>query len=251
MKTALKSDVGLIRTVNEDRAVVQNRLNGFTLAIVADGMGGHQAGDIASQIAIDTVKRELQNIEPGMSPEECGQRIADAVRKANREVFEIASSQEQYQGMGTTIVVALVSDELIIIAHIGDSRAYKLDDEFMIQLTEDHSLVNELVKSGQISPEEANSHPRRNVLTRALGTDEQVEVDLCIDAWKQEDVLLLCSDGLSSLLDDGQITAILRSGEELQSKANLLVQSALQAGGDDNITVVLLANVQADDEEKG
>lgn len=251
MKTANKSDVGLIRTVNEDRAVVQGRLNGFTMAIVADGMGGHQAGDIASQIAIDTVQRELQDIYIGMSPDECERRIADAVQKANREVFEIASNQEQYQGMGTTIVVALVSEELIIIAHIGDSRAYKLDDEFMIQLTEDHSLVNELVKSGQLSPEEANSHPRRNVLTRALGTDEQVEVDIHLDTWKQDDLLMLCSDGLSSLLHDEQITAILRSEEELESKANRLVQSALEAGGDDNITVVLLANAQADDEEEG
>lgn len=251
MKTANKSDVGLIRTVNEDRAVVQDDLNGFTLAIVADGMGGHQAGDIASQIAIDTVQRELQDIHVGMKPDECEQRIADAVKKANREVLEIASNQEQYQGMGTTIVVALVSEELIIIAHIGDSRAYKLDDEFMIQLTEDHSLVNELVKSGQISPEEANSHPRRNVLTRALGTDEQVDVDIQLDTWKRDDLLMLCSDGLSSLLYDEQITDILRSEEELESKVNRLVQSALKAGGDDNITVVLLANTQADDEEKG
>ncbi|HEX7058181.1 MAG TPA: Stp1/IreP family PP2C-type Ser/Thr phosphatase [Bacilli bacterium] len=242
MKTASKSDTGLVRLVNEDRAVVQHDLHGFTLAIVADGMGGHQAGDIASQLAIETVQSELQHIDSGLGLSACAAELAAAVRTANRKVFDLASSEDLYQGMGTTIVAALATSEIIIVAHIGDSRAYLFSADQVTQLTEDHSLVNELVKSGQISPEEANSHPRKNVLTRALGTEENVEVEISQHKWKKGDIVLMCSDGLSNLVDEETIKSAVYAEADLEQKASRLVASALEAGGDDNITVVLLEN---------
>lgn len=246
MITASRSDIGKIRTVNEDRAFVQ-RFNGFSLAIVADGMGGHRAGDTASTMTVDLMQSQLQSIHSGMSVEECIDAIKAAVLHANERVFEFASMQEHLHGMGTTIVVALVMPELAVIAHIGDSRAYLLDGQSIRQLTEDHTLVNELIKSGQITAEEASIHPRRNVLTRALGTEISVEVDIQRVEWKEGDLLLLCSDGLSGLVSDEMLLDILLlDGYTLEQKADRLIESALQAGGDDNITVVLLANERSE-----
>jgi serine/threonine protein phosphatase PrpC len=242
MKTANKSDVGHIRAINEDRALVESDLNGFSLAIVADGMGGHQAGDIASSMAIDLILSQLQSIHQGMTPEERASALQAAVLHANTQVFARATIDEQFHGMGTTVVVAVASRELLTIAHIGDSRAYIINNELIYQLTEDHSLVNELLKTGQITSEQATNHPRRNVLMRALGTDQHVEVDVQHVEWKDGDILLLCSDGLSGLVDQRQMHDILRQNVDLEKKANELVQSALNAGGDDNITVVLLSN---------
>jgi serine/threonine protein phosphatase PrpC len=251
MKTANKTDIGRIRMVNEDRAEVCNDLNGFTLAIVADGMGGHQAGDIASQIAIDTIREELRSIHSGLTVEAYEDAIERAVLRANEEVYDLASNNEQYHGMGTTVVAALVSEDVIIIAHIGDSRAYKLDGSTIVQLTEDHSLVNELVKTGQITAEEADNHPRRNVVTRALGTEQHVEVDIGHYTWSRNEQLLLCTDGLSSSVHLDRIKEIISTDESVEWKVNRLVESALESGGDDNITVVLLANEPANKEIKG
>lgn len=251
MKTANKTDIGLIRMVNEDRAAVLNDLNGFTIAIVADGMGGHQAGDIASQIAIESILEEMRSSHAGLTVEQCGEQIRKAIAKANEAIFQTASSKEQYYGMGTTVVVALVSEQAAIIGHIGDSRAYKLEGNELIQLTEDHSLVNELVKTGQISAKEANNHPRRNVVTRALGTEQHVDIDICHFAWSSNELMLICTDGLSDLVSHEHMLEVLQTNHSLDWKVDRLVESALEAGGNDNITVVLLANQQADQEEKG
>jgi serine/threonine protein phosphatase PrpC len=243
MKTVNRSDIGHTRTVNEDRAYVQSDINGFTLAIVADGMGGHQAGDTASQMAIDRIRELLQaNLHLGLSADACELVIRQAVEQANRDIFNTASTKLEYQGMGTTVVLAVSTEETLIIANIGDSRAYKVTDGSIVQLTEDHSLVNELVKSGQISPEEAGSHPRRNVLTRALGTENTVNTDIYHVDWSDQDMVLLCSDGLSGMVEREQMIEILHKELDLDGKADLLVASALEAGGEDNITVVLLAN---------
>jgi serine/threonine protein phosphatase PrpC len=244
MKTANKSDIGRIRMVNEDRALVQDGLNGVTLAIVADGMGGHQAGDKASQTAIEVIQQHLQAVHRDLPVEECEMLLKEAVYKANDSIFRLAAQEESLHGMGTTVVTAVAWEDRLIIAHIGDSRAYLLNKGQFLQLTEDHSLVNELVKNGQISPDEADHHPRRNVLTRALGTDAHVQVDLKQVAWEKNDLLLLCTDGLSALVDPLTIQGVLRSEGDLERKVNQLVQRALEAGGDDNITVVLLANEQ-------
>jgi serine/threonine protein phosphatase PrpC len=242
VNVANKTDIGRIRLVNEDRSVVQNDLNGFVLAIVADGMGGHQAGDIASQMAIEVIQKHLQTLEKDMSIEMCKAALQTAIEKANQTIYEFAQSREQYHGMGTTVVAILANEQFLAIGHIGDSRAYLVTADKIAQLTEDHSLVTELLKSGQITAEEANHHPRRNVLTRALGTDANVEVEVGHFEWQQDDTVLMCSDGLSGQLDSHALFSILHMEQDLHWKADRLVAEALQAGGDDNISVILLAN---------
>jgi serine/threonine protein phosphatase PrpC len=242
VNVANKTDIGRIRLVNEDRSVVQNDLNGFVLAIVADGMGGHQAGDIASQMAIEVIQLHLQTLEKDMSIDMCKTALQTAIEKANQSIFEFAQSREQYHGMGTTVVAILANEQFLAIGHIGDSRAYLVTADNITQLTEDHSLVTELLKSGQITAEEANHHPRRNVLTRALGTDANVDVEVGHFEWQTDDTVLLCSDGLSGQLDSHELFGILNMEQDLHWKADQLIAGALQAGGDDNISVILLAN---------
>lgn len=246
MEIAMKTDVGRIRTINEDRVLVKVVHSGVSWGVIADGMGGHQAGDIASQVAVDTINEHLQQLLTADASEqdevELAALLREAVFRANEKVFTIASSEDHYHGMGTTVVVSLMTNNKLVIGHIGDSRAYRWDGEQLIQLTEDHSLVNELLKSGQISAEEANHHPRRNVLTRALGTEPFVEVEVKSFSWKPHDILLLCTDGLSGLVERERIQQVLSTADELEGKSEQLIELALQAGGDDNVTVLLVAN---------
>ena len=152
--------------------------------------------------------------------EACKQVLKEAIEKANEKIYEFASGQESYHGMGTTVVAIIASQELLIIGHIGDSRAYKITGESITQLTEDHSLVYELVKNGQITIEEADHHPRRNWITRALGTEPSVEVDLYEYAWRPGDIILICTDGLSGLVDSGDILRIVKSHERWKMQRN-------------------------------
>jgi len=251
MKTAGRTDVGRIRQVNEDRTVVLPEQNGITVSIVADGMGGHQAGDIASQMAIEAIAEQLNRLSSDMGVEELEASVRAAIEQANERIYDVASSKEQFHGMGTTVVVTAASENALVIGHIGDSRAYKIDKEQLVQLTEDHSLVYELVRSGQITKEEAEHHPRRNVLTRALGTEPNVVVDVHHFNWTEGDMVLMCSDGLSSLVDSETLAAILRSDSDLETKVDELVEKALEAGGDDNITVVLMVNVKEQSDVQG
>lgn len=250
MKTAGRTDIGRIRMVNEDRAQVLPEQNGVTVSIVADGMGGHQAGDTASQMAIETIAEELKSLSREMSIEQLGTAIRTAIELANQRIYQFASTREHYYGMGTTVVVTAATEQSLVIGHIGDSRAYKTEAAGLLQLTEDHSLVNELVRSGQITKEEADHHPRRNVLTRALGTEQAANVDVHHFDWSAGDMVLMCSDGLSGLVDDDMLFAILSGAGDLGSKVDQLVETALEAGGDDNITVVLMANEPASPEEQ-
>ncbi|OMF37515.1 serine/threonine protein phosphatase [Paenibacillus sp. FSL H8-0548] len=243
MLTANRSDIGRVRHVNEDQSWVSQLNNGITIAIVADGMGGHQAGDVASQKAVDAFRSMLVQsaAKADLSIQEGKMLIRQAISQANDAVFELASRNERYHNMGTTIVAALVKQDNAIIGHVGDSRAYKITQGVITQLTHDHTLVNELVKSGQLSEEEAAHHPRRNVLTRAVGTDSHVDIDVQAVEWSSEDILLLCSDGLSNMVSEQQMLQMVTSEQlELDAKADHLIQLALHAGGDDNITVVLL-----------
>ena len=249
MKIAYRSDIGRIRLVNEDRGYAEQTDTGLAVAIVADGMGGHKAGDVASQLAVDTFREVMQGATGQLTMEERKTLIRQAILQANEAVFDMASRNEQYYNMGTTVVAALLQTENGVLGHIGDSRAYKWRDGILSRLTEDHTLVNELVKSGQISAEEAANHPRKNVLTRAIGTDQDVEVDVKGMSWKPGDILLLCSDGLTNMVTEEEMTETVLSAElDLDGKADKLVELALHAGGDDNITVVLLHH--ADDTEQ-
>lgn len=250
MKTAERTDIGRIRSVNEDRAVVLPEANATVVAVVADGMGGHQAGDIASQMAIEKIREELSRLSHDATLAERKEAVRLAVEAANLEVFRHASEREHLHGMGTTVVVAVARPDRLVIGHIGDSRAYLAGKEGIVQLTEDHSLVNELVRNGQITREEAHHHPRRNVLLRALGTETRALVDVHDYAWEEGDILLMCSDGLSGLVDSAVLFAVLRTARSLEDKVNDLVDKALEAGGDDNVTVVLVENTPGQSTEK-
>ncbi len=239
IKTAQLSDKGRVRQVNEDSVWVGNIQGEYVLGIVADGMGGHRAGDTASRLAVQTVISDLQGLEAGLSAEACRAALHDAILHANDVVFHTAQTSDDYHNMGTTVVAVLLKGSQGIIGHIGDSRAYLISEEGLRLITQDHSLVNELLKTGQISQEEAAAHPRRNVLTRALGTDSEVSVELDDIELSSGEVLLLCSDGLSNMITRDQIETVALAGIALDERARHLVALALEAGGEDNITVAL------------
>ena len=225
------TDAGRKRRRNEDEFVVSP-----PLFVVADGMGGARAGEIASRLAAAAF-REYHDADD-LSPE---RRLTAIVQEANRRIYERARSDAQASGMGTTVTAALVGRDFVAIGHVGDSRAYRIRGDELEQLTHDHSLVADLVRSGRLTAEEAESHPQRSVITRALGTDPEVDVDtFTVDA-APGDVFLLCSDGLTTMLDDEAILAAIRDDGDLESKAKALVKAANRRGGEDNVTVVLFA----------
>jgi serine/threonine protein phosphatase PrpC len=221
------SDPGRRRRRNEDAYVVSP-----PLFAVADGMGGAQAGELASRMAVEAMGEEA-----GTRGEE---RVTTLIREANRRIFARSSEDAAASGMGTTMTAALVGDDgVVTIGHVGDSRAYLLREGRLEQLTEDHSLVAELVRTGKLSAEEAERHPQRSVITRALGTDPEVDVDtFTVDA-QAGDLFLLCSDGLTTMVDDEEILRTVEgSRDDLEHAAQVLVRTANRGGGEDNITVV-------------
>lgn len=229
------TDTGLVRKSNEDKYLADKSRGLF---VVADGMGGHEAGEIASSLAIQTLDKFLtwERIS-----QKNGQILKEAIEAANALIYQEAKHNTDCSGMGTTITAAIFTEEKLWIAHIGDSRAYLVRDQDIELLTQDHSLVGELVRQGELTETEALKHPHRNVLTRALGIESEVEVDLIEKDLKSGDILLLCTDGLSNLVNDQEILEkILINGENLKSTVNQMVKLALDRGGIDNITVVLV-----------
>ncbi|MET0939249.1 MAG: Stp1/IreP family PP2C-type Ser/Thr phosphatase [Gaiellaceae bacterium] len=229
VRTASLTNPGRRRRQNEDAFVCEP-----PLFAIADGMGGAQAGELASRLAAAVVGRADADGRTGR------ELVVGLIEDANRSVYERATGDESVSGMGTTMTVALVEDSHVWIGHVGDSRAYLLRDGALEQLTDDHSLVAELVRSGRLTPDEAGSHPHRSVITRALGTDAEVAVDVIAVPTKPGDVFVLCSDGLSSMVGDDAIRDVLEErGDDLGEAARVLVDAANAAGGEDNITVVL------------
>ena len=227
-KYAGASDTGRKRRRNEDSYVIAP-----PIFAVADGMGGAQAGEIASRLAAAA----LEDTDPGAKSG--AERVTSLIQEANRRVHERAIADPSTSGMGTTMTVALVEGTTVTFGHVGDSRAYRYRDGEIEQITEDHSLVNELLKSGKLSPEEADTHPQRSVITRAVGTDPDVDVDsFTIDA-EVGDVFLICSDGLTDMVDDEDIRSVLEKfHNDLDRATKSLVSAANRGGGEDNITVV-------------
>ncbi|MDX6481788.1 MAG: family protein phosphatase [Gaiellaceae bacterium] len=225
---AVASDTGRRRRRNEDNYVVAP-----PLFAVADGMGGAQAGEVASQLAASALE--------GGTTEDLGglERVDALIQEANRRIYDRATTDPTASGMGTTMTVALVEGMTVVIGHVGDSRAYLVRGDSMEQLTEDHSLVNELLKSGKLSEEEAHIHPQRSVITRAVGTDPDVDVDaFTIDA-EDGDVFLICSDGLTDMVEDVDILELVdQNRDDLEKAVRALVQFANKEGGEDNITAV-------------
>ena len=223
-----RTDVGRQRSANEDDFVLAP-----PFFAVADGMGGAKAGEVASAMATEVFEGESDSGEPAET------QLARILREANRRIYDLAVADESHRGMGTTLTAAKVTGDDISLGHVGDSRAYRMRDGELEQLTKDHSLVAELERSGQITAEAAEHHPQRSIITRALGPEPEVEVDTYTIAGREEDLFLLCSDGLTSMISDEEIGSILRSADTLDGAADTLVRAANQSGGKDNITVVL------------
>ena len=227
-RSAVVSDTGRRRRRNEDQYVCEP-----PLFAVADGMGGAQAGEVASGLAA-AVLNEAHGDERGE------ERVSALIQEANRRVFQRSSEDESTSGMGTTMTVALVDGDTIAFGHVGDSRAYRVRGGKLEQLTDDHSLVGELVRSGRLSPEEAESHPQRSVITRALGTEPDVDVDTFTVETEPDDLYLICSDGLTDMVSPRDLQELLvRNLSDLDAAARALVDAANAGGGEDNITVVL------------
>ena len=223
------TDTGRQRRANEDSLLARS-----PLFVVADGMGGAQAGEVASRIAVESFQPGLRDArEPELE-------LAELARAANARIHELSHSNAEQAGMGTTLTAAYVGEEEIAIAHVGDSRAYCMRDGELVRLTDDHSLVDELMRQGRLTPEEAVEHPQRSVITRALGPEGTVDVDTRSFRARAGDVYLLCSDGLTTMVPEAKIAELLAEHERLRDAGEALIAAANEAGGRDNITVLLL-----------
>jgi len=228
-ESAGRTDPGRIRRRNEDTFVLDP-----PLFAVADGMGGAQAGEVASRLAAAAL-REYHEADR-LAPDE---RLQAIIQEANRRIYERARADSDVSGMGTTVTAALLIGGRVTLGHVGDSRAYRIRDGELEQLTEDHSLVGDLMRSGRLTPEEADAHPQRSVITRALGTDPEVDIDTSSVDIQPGDLFLLCSDGLTTMVADEDILGILAAAPTLDDAARELVRAANTGGGEDNVTVVL------------
>ena len=223
------TDTGRQRRANEDSLLARS-----PLFVVADGMGGAQAGEVASRIAVESFRNGLED------PEQPEHALSALALAANSRIHELSHANAEQAGMGTTLTAVYVGEQDVAVAHVGDSRAYCLRDGELLRLTDDHSLVDELVRQGRLTPEEAVDHPQRSVITRALGPEVEVEVDTRSFRGRDGDVYLLCSDGLTTMLDEAQLAAVLLAHPRLSDAGEALIAAANEAGGRDNITVVLL-----------
>jgi len=239
MKAIFLTDKGRVRPHNEDSVCVLQNQHGQVLSIVADGMGGHLAGDVASDMTITQFKERWEVAEEIKTAEMAEEWLKKNIEEVNQILLEHAKNNPECNGMGTTFVGVICTKQFATISHIGDSRCYIFNSNGFSQVTEDHSLVNELVKSGQISREDAEHHPRKNILLRALGTEEAVKADFKTIGLELNDLLLLCSDGLSNKVQEAEIKDILLSDQSLQKKAEDLIRRANENGGEDNISIVL------------
>lgn len=240
----VESDTGKIRVVNEDSVAVLKRPSGLMLAIVADGMGGHKAGDVASQMTVDQLSHYfLEDDDTAfLTLDSKKEWLSGRIDTINRVVFDHSVANQECKGMGTTLIAALIEGDEGVLCHIGDSRAY-LINETIQQITRDHSYVNVLVDSGEITQEEAEAHPKKNWIVRALGTESGIERELIDFSFADASYLLICSDGLSNKIPKEELASIVRATAPLSQKGQELVNLANDLGGEDNISLILLSSV--------
>ena len=232
MQTFYMTDAGKVRTHNEDSVIiVGNKNNEFILA-VADGMGGHKAGEIASNIAIEHIVQSFESMEK-------------IVKEINEKIFEYTSIHPESKGMGTTLVIAIKTDDYILYGNIGDSSGYVIKNEKLHKVTKDHTLVNLLVSTGELTPEQAKFHPRKNLLTRALGANDPIEIDI-FDIDNTINGLFLCSDGLTNMVTDEQIEKVLNSKSSIEEQVEKLIKKSNIRGGTDNISIAYLKKESGD-----
>ncbi len=241
MKIYSKTDVGKARHSNQDSFFVGELENGAVFAIVCDGMGGAKAGNVASETAVKVISEYvLRSYRLGMDGYKIEKMLTNAIESANLDIYEMATSNPDLEGMGTTAVIALIENSVAVIAHVGDSRAYLVDDN-LSQLTKDHSIVQTLLESGKITPEAAKVHPRKNVITRALGVESTIVADSMQIGFLEGQTLLLCTDGLSSFAEAEDILKAFKENDS-EKVPQELVNLANSGGGGDNITVVTVVS---------
>ncbi|GEK32610.1 Stp1/IreP family PP2C-type Ser/Thr phosphatase [Kurthia sibirica] len=242
MRYTVESDIGKKRSVNEDRATVISRSNNTVhLAIVADGMGGHNAGDVASTLAVEGLRSRFIAASDSdfLTMSDCTAWLLDTVTQLNKLIYDYSLKNENCQGMGTTLIAAIIAENQASICHVGDSRAYIVDEQGIQLITRDHSYVNILVDSGEISEDEAKIHPKKNYIIKSLGTEATIEPDFYQIQIEEASYFLICSDGLSNKVDQQQIHMIVTSLQSIEEKGQALVQLANENGGEDNITVII------------
>lgn len=232
------TDIGKKRQINEDNYFIYD--DGFFIyGFVADGMGGHTNGDVASKMAVDIIRDNIrENVRKDMDYVELGEAVRQAFLEANYRMYEYAGENGLVCNMGCTATFATIYQGKIVTVHVGDSRVYKIGDD-IVQLTKDHTYVQELVSRGDITKEEAENHPRKNYITRAMGTEEFVKADVRIGSYNGE-TILICSDGLTNMISESDILKIISENTDLEKTANILIDKANENGGKDNITVLLL-----------
>lgn len=236
------SDIGKKRTINEDGAAVFVLPEGITLAVIADGMGGHRGGDFASATTIKIIGEKFMDIEVSQlkEDEDWSEWLKEAIYHVNRLLYNYAENNEELKGMGTTLEVVLIRGRSCLVSHIGDSRVYKISNDKVKQVTTDHSYVNVLIDSGEITEAEAANHPQRNWIIKALGSERTIDPDFYTLQLDESSYLLICTDGLSNEISEQMIQEIVLSDKNLSEKAKMLVEQANNMGGEDNISVILL-----------
>ena len=237
MKISSLTDIGSTREMNQDYLYSSEEAVGKlpNLFLVADGMGGHKAGEFASRYVVEHIVRSIK----GSKEEEAVAILSESIETANRKLKEYADAHQQMRGMGTTIVAAVIQGRTLIVANVGDSRLYIVGDE-ITQVTQDHSLVQEMVRLGEMDPQSAKNHPDKNIITRAVGVSEKVKIDIFERQLRAGEYIILCSDGLTNMVEDSVILQILHGAGSLSDKAERLIELANKNGGKDNITVIII-----------
>lgn len=241
MKIVAKTDIGLRRDSNQDSYASGELFGSVAWAVVCDGMGGVEGGSLASQIGVDVISERIKSLyREDMSVNSIRNMLTSAITAANIKIYETSKTDVGFEGMGTTVVSVIVADNVVYVAHLGDSRAYVLSDDNLYQLTKDHSVVQELVDSGLITKEEAASDPRKNIITRALGVSDDVHIDFAAEDIKDNDIVVLCTDGLTNFVSEKTICEFAKGN--FDDFAECLVNEANANGGGDNITVVAITD---------
>lgn len=241
MRIVAKTDIGRKRKSNQDSYAAGELPGGVAWAVVCDGMGGAAGGNVASSNAVKIISERItSSYRQAMSPISIKNMLVSAITAANVSIYDMSKANAELEGMGTTVVCTLVTGEVAYIAHAGDSRAYAVSDNKVTQLTKDHSIVQELVEMGSITKDEAKIHPRKNIITRALGVEPEIRIDYCEYDIANNDILLLCTDGLTNFVDDEEFLKIIEDNTYYEI-ADKLVSAANNNGGADNITVVAIA----------
>lgn len=241
MKIVAKTDIGRVRSSNQDSYAAGEFQNGVAWAVVCDGMGGNAGGNVASSTAVKSISDKItKSYRDGMTSSSIKNLLVTAITNANYEIYDMSCGNPDLSGMGTTVVAAIITKGAVYVAHAGDSRAYLVSSDEIRQITKDHSLVQDMVEKGEITPDEAKRHPSKNLITRALGVDELIKVDFAVEDTDDDDRLLICTDGLTNFVDTTEIFRVVSDNPHAEI-ADTLVDMANQNGGGDNITVVAVA----------